>query len=901
SGGDTTSVGSGRSGRRPPDRAGCGDGRHEGGRADARRRRGRERRQLRLPPRRRAGPRTLRLRRPGGAPHPVGAARPAARGAAGRRRKGRRAPDRARSAPRGTRAEPARGRRHRRLRPGGDPRPRRPDPASPARALDLERHCRRPDGGTDRARGPHPDRVGRRTGPAAIHAARRLDGGWDGDPRARALRLRRRGPEHAACGHGHADRHARKPDPPVRPAPVVVPARRTRRGRRGSSPPAHGLRAGGGRAPRLHVADAERRPGRERDLQRHRERHLRGRVTDRAGHPLPPDRDRRRAAAEGRRTRGREPLHPRHPRPEPADHAPVLRRGGGDLRRGAGPDRQDRLRLEVRRRRVAARPVRGRHDDPRAAERAPLLPPRPRGGALLVGPRLRRGGTDRGLRPVPPVAPLADRGHDRCRVPRPRRARVRHAADARPVARRRGQGGRGTPALTAAPRWGGFGVALLISTLLTVLWALPLVTHAGTRVLGGPSDATSTIRDYWYAEHVGSSPFSLRRDTLIAAPEGITRSPGIQVANAVQLLAILALKRAVGLVAAWNIFLLAGIALTAACTWLLLDCLGVGAVASFFGAYAFGLSGYLVNKAYAGHAGLVHAWVFPLLFLTLLRWRDHGRALAAAVAGAIAALAFYIHSYYGFFATFLIAAFFVYTAVADRRRLPPRRIARDGALTLATLVALLLPALVAMHLLRSVDTPPGTHSADSLQRFGAKIPAYVAPSSWSPLGHLVPHSLAARLKDSAEPSLFFGFSTLVLAALFVWLTLRGRAQQRSFLAGFCAVLVVAAFLASLPRLLTIGPVSLPMPSWFVAHVTTVWRVYARFGVLVGLGLVVLAALTVDQLSRRNRLAGLACVVVLVLELTPSLPAKTWVANDPPPADRWLAAHPGGIAAIYPLT
>jgi len=455
--------------------------------------------------------------------------------------------------------------------------------------------------------------------------------------------------------------------------------------------------------------------------------------------------------------------------------------------------------------------------------------------------------------------------------------------------------------LTAAPRWGGFGVALLISTLLTVLWALPLVTHAGTRVLGGPSDATSTIRDYWYAEHVGSSPFSLRRDTLIAAPEGITRSPGIQVANAVQPLAILALKRAVGLVAAWNIFLLAGIALTAACTWLLLDCLGVGAVASFFGAYAFGLSGYLVNKAYAGHAGLVHAWVFPLLFLTLLRWRDHGRALAAAVAGAIAALAFYIHSYYGFFATFLIAAFFVYTAVADRRRLPPRRIARDGALTLATLVALLLPALVAMHLLRSVDTPPGTHSADSLQRFGAKIPAYVAPSSWSPLGHLVPHSLAARLKDSAEPSLFFGFSTLVLAALFVWLTLRGRAQQRSFLAGFCAVLVVAAFLASLPRLLTIGPVSLPMPSWFVAHVTTVWRVYARFGVLVGLGLVVLAALTVDQLSRRNRLAGLACVVVLVLELTPSLPAKTWVANDPPPADRWLAAHPGGIAAIYPLT
>jgi hypothetical protein len=445
-----------------------------------------------------------------------------------------------------------------------------------------------------------------------------------------------------------------------------------------------------------------------------------------------------------------------------------------------------------------------------------------------------------------------------------------------------------------------FLLAFAASCIVTVLWALPLVLHLDSRFLGAPSDATSTVRDYWYAEHVGKTPFSVEHDSLIAAPEGVDLSPGIQVANAVQPAFIWALKGLTGLVAAWNIFVLLGIALTGACTWLLLDSLGVGLIPAAFGAYAFMFSGYLVEKAYVGHGGLVQAWIFPLLLLALLRGRGKGLKHAIA-AGLLVALAFYIHSYYGFFAFFLMVLFYCFEVVWDTDH-PWRPAARRLALATGVVLAGLLPAVIAMHVLHSAPGG-GAHSIDALQQFGARIPAYVAPVQWSPLGHHIPQSLQDRLEESGEPSLFFGFSTLVLAVLYVVRRRRPGASLRldGFEATFAAALTVCAFVMSLPRLFHIGPVAIPAPSWFIGHFTTTWRVYARFGVLVGLGLVILAALSLAAIERSaGRRIAAVLLVVLVVELTPSLPATTWAATNVPASDRWLAAHPGGIAAIYPL-
>ena len=444
-----------------------------------------------------------------------------------------------------------------------------------------------------------------------------------------------------------------------------------------------------------------------------------------------------------------------------------------------------------------------------------------------------------------------------------------------------------------------FSLALVISATVTVLWAIPVVTHMNSRLLGGPSDSTSTIRDYWYDAHIGKSPFSAKHDSFVAAPEGVDLSPGIQAANAVQPLVVWGLEGSIGLVAAWNVFILVGIALSAACTWFLLDWLGTGRIGAIFGAYAFGFSGYMIEKAYVGHAGLVQAWVFPLLLLALLDGRRRNWWRGPVVSGLIAALAFYLHSYYGFFALFLVVLFYGYeTFLVRRLGMQTVRL----ALSLATAAAGLIPAFVALKTL-GVAPGGGSHSVDALQQFGARLEAYVAPSRWSPLGHLLTSGLRTRLEYSGEPSLFFGFTTLILAALYVLRQRRNanRSVDERFVAGFAATLVVCAFVMSLPREFAIGPVHLPTPSWFIGHFSTTIRVYARFGVLVGLGLVILAAFAIRGIERsKGTRWGVACVAILALELTPSLPAQTWTVNEPPPADRWLAAHPGGIVAIYPL-
>jgi hypothetical protein len=449
---------------------------------------------------------------------------------------------------------------------------------------------------------------------------------------------------------------------------------------------------------------------------------------------------------------------------------------------------------------------------------------------------------------------------------------------------------------------GRFGVALAVSILVTMIWAAPLLMHLNSRVLGNPSDATSTIRDYWYYQHIGKTPFNARLDAFISAPEGVKLSPSVQVANAFQPAVIWGLKDVVGLVAAWNLFILAGIALSAACAWLFLDLLGIGALPAAFGAYAFGFSGYLVNSAFAGHGGLVHAWIFPLLIIALLRARARRSLWSAAVPGALVGLAFYIHSYYGFFAAFVVGVFCAIDAIEARDnggwRAPLKRL----GIAIAATVAALIPAAVAIFTMGN-GTGEGGHSTAALQQFGARLPSYVTPSEWSPLGHLVPKVLQDHVESSGEPSLFIGFSTIAIALVYVLRYRRRDPGDRrlQFVSLFLIGLTAAALVMSLPRLFAIGPIHVPAPSWFIGHVSTVWRVYARYGVLVGLGLASLAAFGVSRIQRVHgtRWAA-ACLLVLVLELTPSLPPKTWATNDIPAADRWLADHPGGIAAIYPL-
>src|SRR5439155_14284580 len=142
-----------------------------------------------------------------------------------------------------------------------------------------------------------------------------------------------------------------------------------------------------------------------------------------------------------------------------------------------------------------------------------------------------------------------------------------------------------------------------------------------------------------------------------------------------------------------------------------------------------------------------------------------------------------------------------------------------------------------------------SNSAAQLQNLGASVPEYFLPYGRHPIFGAITRNYP-NSGNFPEQTLFFGYSTMLLAVVgLVFLLRRGSWLSsdpwRRSAAVFAAVLIPSAFLFSLKSHVHLVGLYLPMPSSATAHITTLWRVYARFGLLVGLGLAVLAALALS--------------------------------------------------------
>ena len=420
-------------------------------------------------------------------------------------------------------------------------------------------------------------------------------------------------------------------------------------------------------------------------------------------------------------------------------------------------------------------------------------------------------------------------------------------------------------------------------------------------VLFGFSDATGQLRDYWATAAVHKTPFTLTRDLMNGAPEGRPLAPAVQVANFFQPATVWVLKGSLGLVGAWNTFLFAGFLATAMAAFAFLKYLGCTFGAALFGGYVTSFNPWAIERSFAGHIAFLHNWVFLLLIVLLLATRKRRSVPSALSVGVGIAICFYMAAYDGLFGSFIVAVF----GVVELFRLPADR-RRTVLLTVSAYafsVVLLLPVLVMYARDQTVVQSQADHPVSQLNSYGAVPLAYVIPAARNPVFGFM-HRIHPT--DFTEQTLFFGYTTMILAAVCVLLFWRRdpwlRAPSRRWTLIFFAWLVPAAFVMSLPRTYSIGPLTLPMPSWVITHFTTFWRVYARFGVIVGLALTVLAALALTALANRDRrwhlLAPLALATIACLEFLPGH-VVAFNMTKSPPYSQWLARHPGGIVANYP--
>jgi hypothetical protein len=158
-----------------------------------------------------------------------------------------------------------------------------------------------------------------------------------------------------------------------------------------------------------------------------------------------------------------------------------------------------------------------------------------------------------------------------------------------------------------------------------------------------------------------------------------------------------------------------------------------------------------------------------------------------------------------------------------------------------------------------------------------------------------------------ENALYFGIGLIVLGLVGAVLTIRTKTldHDRLITQRFAILLLPTAYLMALPAYASVGGrrVPLPDPAYVIGGFVAWWRFYIRFGLLVGFALSLLAAVAIDRAVRSRlrlgRTLGLVCLAVVALETLPFASVPT-TRFRPSPVDAWLASHPGGIVAAYPM-
>ncbi len=449
--------------------------------------------------------------------------------------------------------------------------------------------------------------------------------------------------------------------------------------------------------------------------------------------------------------------------------------------------------------------------------------------------------------------------------------------------------------------------AFLFYLLATLVWLSPLVIHLTSAVLTGPSDATLSIRSYWAVAHVHGNPFTFTHDYLNGAPEGDPWYRAVEIAQPVQTAAVFALQPVFGFIGGFNVFLISGFVLSGFFGYLLLERLDFHPLVCLFGGYVLAFNPWFFERAFAGHAAFLQTWIFMAMILCFLEMSRTRQNRWAALAGLCFGITFLISSYFGLLGSLIFGLYLVFEFLRVRGWEEKLWTATLACTSLGVTGLCLLPGVLAYLRDRSAIAQTISNPLSETQRLGASTASYVLPAQYHPIfGPITRHFPSST--NFAEQTLFFGYTTLFLAAAGIVLILRRNSvtlasPTRRLALVFAAILLPLAYWSSLPRVVHPFGVPIPSLSYFVGHVTTYFRVYARFGVIVGIALVLLAAPALDLIVRRRRhgiAIGMALWLLVGFELIPG-PIHAWTgATNPPAYDRWLAHEPIGIVAHYPL-
>ena len=287
--------------------------------------------------------------------------------------------------------------------------------------------------------------------------------------------------------------------------------------------------------------------------------------------------------------------------------------------------------------------------------------------------------------------------------------------------------------------------------------------------------------------------------------------------------------------------------------------------------------------AHTAHIQLLMTAGLPFNLLAFHRMADRPTAGRGATLGAAMAAQAICCGYYGVFVCLMIG-FSIFVVAATRRLWTDRRYWVAIAVAAAVAVVLVTPAFLPYVTLQRVGGFR-RELKDAVQ-YSANWSDFLASSAYA-------HGwMLSRLPEWSEVS-FPGFVPLIFGVWGAWTLTRDRRRELLLIYGGLTVL---AFWASFgPKAMLYAALYnlVPMFAWL--------RAPARFGLIVGFGLAVLAGIAIASLLRRVSRPGLvttALVIVAAGEL--AVPLNMPEAPPVEPVYRTLATLPRGAVIEMPF-
>jgi hypothetical protein len=435
----------------------------------------------------------------------------------------------------------------------------------------------------------------------------------------------------------------------------------------------------------------------------------------------------------------------------------------------------------------------------------------------------------------------------------------------------------------------------------------PAITDLGRIYYGGRGDPVGAMASYRELVDHHHNPFLPGTISQLAAPEGQPIPWARDLAAMPSVLTQFLLTAAFGQIAAYGLYGLLGYTLSGVMMFLFVRRLTENLWVALLCGWAFAFYPFAVING-TGHDDYIHGWVLVLAVWRLveLQWLPTRRN--AVLAGFAVALGMWWTPYFILFGGVAYAATLI-PSLALAWRDHRLRVALPFQATTAAIVVVFLGLLASLSLGQSGNSlGVRTNSLAEFNTYSARPLEYMLPDVNSPLfgsdtsGYLTSHLHGSNF---SEAMLYLGVTIILLALAACIAVLRRKLPPRvSRAAIVLAAVALAGLITSAPPEGTIFGVVIPFPSHFIMKLTTTWRAYSRFVIVVMLGFTALAGIGLHALTRGHRLPWRVAVMLFASVLVPlDLWSRVRYTNtyDAPAVYKVLAREPRGLTAEYPLT